>query len=84
MSSEKEAVSSLTRGRGEEEPWEDTNASTGESVRLFRGVKDSGILGVFRLEASSFPGARGAIAMSAAAIEERGDDKHAQRNGTND
>lgn len=60
-----EAVSSRTKVRGEEELWEDTHTGTGDSVRLFEGVKDSGIFKLFRLKTSSFTGARGAIAMSA-------------------
>jgi hypothetical protein len=65
-----EAVSS--RRRGEEEPFEDAQASTGEEETVLRsmGVRDSGILGegLFRPDASSLPGARGVIAIRAAVI----------------
>jgi hypothetical protein len=68
-----EAVSSRTRG--EEEPVEDAHASTGEeeeeeTVLRSMGVRDSGMLGegVFKPDASSLPGARGAMAIRAAVM----------------
>lgn len=62
----------LSRTRGEEEPFEDAQASTGEEETVLRsmGVRDSGMLGegVFRPNALSLPGARGAMAIRAAVM----------------
>lgn len=78
-------MSPRTRGRGEEVSWKDSLTSPGESLLLLKGVRVSGMLGVFRLEelSFSFTGARGAIAMSAAAIVVKSSDERAHRNRKN-